>query len=140
MANDTVTQSAADLAAQFNRLAVEAQGAAREAADLASRTTATAIGEQAADPLLIGLTVLVLAGFVGYYVVSKVTPALHAPLMSVTNAISGIVIVGAMVSAGPEIFGGAKLMGFAAVVLATINIFGGYIITQRMLDMYKKKR
>lgn len=140
MANETVAQGAAELAAQFNRLAIEAQGAASEAAELANRATATVAGEGTVDPLLVGLTVLVLAGFVGYYVVSKVTPALHAPLMSVTNAISGIVIVGAMVSAGPDVFGGAKLMGFVAVVLATINIFGGYIITQRMLDMFKKKR
>lgn len=140
MANETVAQGAAELAAQFNRLAVEAQGAANAAAELANRATATVAGEGTVDPLLMGLTVLVLAGFVGYYVVSKVTPALHAPLMSVTNAISGIVIVGAMVSAGPDVFGGAKLMGFVAVVLATINIFGGYIITQRMLDMFKKKQ
>ena len=80
-----------------------------------------------------------LACFVGYYVVWKVTPALHAPLMSVANAISGVVVLGAMIAAGPAIFGISKILGFAAVVLASVNIFGGFIITQRMLQMFRKK-
>ena len=92
------------------------------------------------DPLIFGVTVLVLACFVGYYVVWRVTPALHSPLMSVTNAISSVIIVGALIAAGPAEANLAQLMGFFAVVLASINIFGGFIVTQRMLSMFKKKR
>ncbi len=93
------------------------------------------------DPFIFGITVLVLACFVGYYVVWRVTPALHTPLMSVTNAISGIIIVGAIVALGPinDGFGFSHLLGFIAVTLASINIFGGFVVTQRMLDMFKKK-
>ena len=86
------------------------------------------------------LTVLVLACFVGYYVVWSVTPALHSPLMAVTNAISSVIIVGALIAAGPEGMSFAKVMGFFAVILASINIFGGFIVTQRMLSMFKKKQ
>lgn len=86
-----------------------------------------------------GLTIFILACFVGYYVVWKVTPALHSPLMSVTNAISSVVIVGAILAAGPADGGLAKMFGFLAIILASINIFGGFVITQRMLSMFKKK-
>ncbi len=91
------------------------------------------------DPLVIGLTVFVLAVFVGYYVVWRVTPALHSPLMAVTNAVSSVIIVGALIAVGVgvEI---SKVFGFIAVVLASINIFGGFIVTQRMLLMFKKKK
>jgi NAD(P) transhydrogenase subunit alpha len=89
---------------------------------------------------LSGLTVLVLAVFVGYHVVWRVTPALHSPLMSVTNAISSVIIVGALIAAGPSEINFSTLMGFCAVILASINIFGGFIVTQRMLAMYKKKK
>ncbi len=91
------------------------------------------------DPLVIGLTVFVLAVFVGYYVVWRVTPALHSPLMAVTNAISSVIIVGALIAVG---VGGdvSKVFGFVAVVLASVNIFGGFIVTQRMLLMFKKKK
>ncbi len=92
------------------------------------------------DPLIFGITVLVLACFVGYYVVWRVTPALHSPLMSVTNAISSVIIVGALIAAGPSETNFAQIMGFFAVVLASVNIFGGFIVTQRMLSMFKKKR
>ncbi|MBL9029423.1 MAG: NAD(P) transhydrogenase subunit alpha [Caedimonas sp.] len=88
---------------------------------------------------MIGLTVFVLAVFVGYYVVWRVTPALHSPLMAVTNAISSVIIVGALLAAGLQEFGLAKVMGFLAVVLASVNIFGGFIVTQRMLQMFSKK-
>lgn len=91
------------------------------------------------SPLMIGLTIFVLAAFVGYYVVWKVTPALHSPLMAVTNAISSVIIVGAILATGPLEFSLSKLMGFLAVVLASINIFGGFLVTQRMLSMFKKK-
>ena len=81
-----------------------------------------------------------LAVFVGYYVVWRVTPALHSPLMSVTNAISSVIIVGALIAAGPFGLGFAKLMGFVAVILAAVNIFGGFIVTQRMLQMFQRKK
>lgn len=92
------------------------------------------------DPFIFGITVFVLACFVGYYVVWRVTPALHTPLMSVTNAISGIIVIGAMIALGPtEGSGFSRVLGFLAVFLASINIFGGFLVTQRMLEMYKKK-
>ncbi len=86
------------------------------------------------------LTVFVLAVFVGYHVVWRVTPALHSPLMSVTNAISSVIIVGALIAAGPVGYSFSKIMGFVAVTLASVNIFGGFIVTQRMLQMFKKKK
>src|SRR3546814_4287323 len=80
--------------------------------------------------LVVGLTVFVLAVFVGYHVVWRVTPALHSPLMAVTNAISSVIIVGALIAAGPAEFGFSELMGFLAVILASVNIFGGFIVTR----------
>ena len=91
------------------------------------------------DPFIINLTVFVLAVVVGYHVVWNVTPALHTPLMAVTNAISGIIIVGAMLAAGPETLDAGTALGFVAVTLAAVNVFGGFLVTQRMLDMFKKK-
>ena len=91
------------------------------------------------DPTVFGLTVFVLACFVGYYVVWRVTPALHSPLMSVTNAVSSVIVVGALIAAGPAGMDFSKVMGFLAVILASVNIFGGFIVTQRMLQMFKKK-
>jgi len=91
-------------------------------------------------PFVYELTVFALAVFVGYYVVWRVTPALHSPLMSVTNAISSVIIVGALIAAGPLGLSFAKVMGFVAVTLASVNIFGGFIVTQRMLQMFRKKR
>lgn len=84
-------------------------------------------------------TILVLACFVGYFVVRGVTPALHSPLMSVSNAISGVVIVGALITAGTPEMSSHKILGLIAVVLASINIFGGFAVSQRMLEMFKKK-
>ena len=92
------------------------------------------------DVFVFFLTVFVLACFVGYYVVWRVTPALHSPLMSVTNAVSSVIIVGALIAAGPAGFSFSKIMGFVAVTLASVNIFGGFIVTQRMLQMFKKKQ
>jgi len=86
------------------------------------------------------LSVFVLAVFVGYYVVWSVTPALHTPLMAVTNAISSVIIVGAIIAVGPEGWSLSKVLGFFAMLLASINIFGGFAVTQRMLAMYKKKK
>ena len=93
----------------------------------------------AVDPFIINLTVFVLAVVVGYHVVWNVTPALHTPLMAVTNAISGIIIVGAMLAAGPEQLDAGTVLGLVAVALAAVNVFGGFLVTQRMLDMFKKK-
>ncbi|MDO8369153.1 MAG: NAD(P) transhydrogenase subunit alpha [Candidatus Nitrotoga sp.] len=93
----------------------------------------------AIDPVIINLTVFVLAVVVGYHVVWNVTPALHTPLMAVTNAISGIIIVGAMLAAGPEQLDAGTIMGLVAVMLAAVNVFGGFLVTQRMLSMFKKK-
>jgi NAD(P) transhydrogenase subunit alpha len=88
-----------------------------------------------------GLTVFALACFVGYYVVWRVTPALHSPLMSVTNAVSSVIIVGALIATGSTVgFTFSTALGFLAVTLASVNIFGGFIVTQRMLAMYKKKQ
>ncbi len=91
------------------------------------------------SPFMMGLTVFVLAVFVGYYVVWRVTPALHSPLMAVTNAISSVIIVGALIAAGLPLMGTSKMLGFFAVTLASINIFGGFMVTKRMLEMFKKK-
>lgn len=93
----------------------------------------------AVDPFVLNLTVFVLAIFIGYHVVWNVTPALHTPLMAVTNAISGIIIVGAMLAAGPEKLDVGTVLGLVAVTLAAVNVFGGFLVTQRMLDMFKKK-
>ena len=97
----------------------------------------------AVDPTIYRLMVFVLAIFVGYYVVWSVTPALHTPLMSVTNAISSVIIVGALLAVGVSLVSdgslAAKIFGFLALVMAAVNIFGGFLVTQRMLAMYKKK-
>ena len=92
------------------------------------------------DPFIFRLAVFVLAIFVGYYVVWSVTAALHTPLMSVTNAISSVIIVGALIAAGPEDMTLSKILGVIAIGLAAVNIFGGFFVTQRMLAMYKKKQ
>jgi proton-translocating NAD(P)+ transhydrogenase subunit alpha len=92
------------------------------------------------DVFVFFLTVFALACFVGYYVVWRVTPALHSPLMSVTNAISSVIIVGALIAAGPAGVSFSKVMGLVAVALASVNIFGGFIVTQRMLQMFQRKK
>ncbi len=100
------------------------------------------MGEAAAiDPFTFRVAIFVLAIFVGYYVVWSVTPALHTPLMAVTNAISSVIIVGALLAVGVDAETGmfSKVLGFVAVMLASVNIFGGFLVTQRMLGMYKKK-
>ena len=91
------------------------------------------------NPTVINLVIFVLAIYVGYHVVWNVTPALHTPLMSVTNAISAIIIVGAMLAAGATATGLGKTIGLIAVALAAVNVFGGFLVTQRMLEMFKKK-
>ena len=98
-----------------------------------------ALSGGAIDPFVFQLAIFVLAIFVGYYVVWSVTPALHTPLMAVTNAISSVIVVGALLAVGLSASGIATGMGFVALILASINIFGGFLVTQRMLAMYKKK-
>jgi NAD(P) transhydrogenase subunit alpha len=101
---------------------------------------------QAVDPFVFRLSIFVLAVFVGYYVVWAVTPALHTPLMSVTNAISSVIVVGALLAVGVPLAANdagpwwARALGFAALVMASVNIFGGFLVTQRMLAMYQKKK
>lgn len=134
------TQLTARLAELKANLAALGQQADALAAQVAAQ--ATAVPAEAAGHgsfFITGLTVFVLACFVGYYVVWRVTPALHSPLMAVTNAVSSVIIVGALIAAGPAGFGFSKVMGFLAVILASVNIFGGFLVTQRMLSMFKKK-
>jgi len=92
------------------------------------------------NPFIQQFSVFILAIFIGYYVVWSVTPALHTPLMAVTNAISSVIVVGALVAAGPEGASISKILGAIAIALAAVNIFGGFAVTQRMLAMYKKKK
>jgi H+-translocating NAD(P) transhydrogenase subunit alpha len=132
----------ASLAERASELAGNAATLAQHL-ELLARQLAMAQPEPAAvggTPFVYELTVFGLAVFVGYYVVWRVTPALHSPLMSVTNAISSVIIVGALIAAGPLGISFAKIMGFVAVTLAAVNIFGGFIVTQRMLQMFQKKR
>jgi len=132
----------ASLADRASELAGDA-GLLANNLELLARQLATAQPAPAAvggAPFFFELTVFVLAVFVGYYVVWRVTPALHSPLMSVTNAISSVIIVGALIAAGPTGISFAKIMGFVAVTLAAVNIFGGFIVTQRMLQMFQRKR
>lgn len=118
---------------------------ADQAAKLADQAAALAQATQAGpaahgEPFLFLFTVFVLACFIGFYVVWSVTPALHSPLMSVTNAISSVIIVGGLLATGTGTMDFSQTMGFLAVMLAAVNIFGGFIVTQRMLAMFKKKQ
>ena len=96
------------------------------------------------DPFIFRLSIFILSIFIGYYVVWSVTPSLHTPLMSVTNAISSVIIVGAVIAAlstaSESNFSSSNIFGYLAIVLAAVNIFGGFLVTQRMLQMYKKKK
>jgi NAD(P) transhydrogenase subunit alpha len=111
----------------------------------ASGGTMHAVTDGTVDPFVFRLSIFVLAVFVGYFVVWSVTPALHTPLMSVTNAISSVIVVGALLAVGVAVLPGspgpiwARVLGFVALVFASVNIFGGFLVTQRMLGMYRKK-
>jgi NAD(P) transhydrogenase subunit alpha len=132
---------------QAEELVRKAEELARKAAELSQQaealleeaTRTTIASASGGEPFIFMFTIFVLAVFVGYYVVWNVTPALHSPLMGVTNAISSVIIVGALIAAGPPDMSLSKIFGFIAVVLASVNIFGGFIVTQRMLQMFKKK-
>ncbi|MGQ0663981.1 MAG: NAD(P) transhydrogenase subunit alpha [Pseudomonadota bacterium] len=130
-----VIDNAARLAADAAALAAKSRSLAEQAARLAESTAPVG-----GDALTMAITVFALAVFVGYYVVWRVTPALHSPLMSVTNAISSVIVVGALLAAGTSRVGFAEAMGFLAVTLASVNIFGGFVITQRMLGKFRKKQ
>ena len=127
-----------DQASAAVRLAVQnlanAPGGAEAAGDAAHALSGGAI-----DPFVFRFAIFVLAIFVGYYVVWSVTPALHTPLMAVTNAISSVIVVGALLAVGIAASGIAASFGFVALMLVSVNIFGGFLVTQRMLAMYKKK-
>jgi H+-translocating NAD(P) transhydrogenase subunit alpha len=131
----------ASLAGRASDLAKGAATLSQQASDLAAQAAAGAVPEAHGHPPFIFLfTVFVLACFVGYHVVWRVTPALHSPLMSVTNAISSVIIVGALIAAGTALFDFSQIMGVVAVALAAVNIFGGFIVTQRMLSMFRGKK
>ena len=118
---------------------VRAALANTEGAADAAGAAAHAVSGGAIDPFVFRFAIFVLAIFVGYYVVWSVTPALHTPLMAVTNAISSVIVVGALLAVGISASGLATGFGFVALALASVNIFGGFLVTQRMLAMYKKK-
>ena len=147
---------AIDTDQQLLERAQAAAEAARQAADAAQAyadqiaqsvgAAAHAATGGAIDPFVFRLAIFALAVFVGYYVVWSVTPALHTPLMSVTNAISSVIVVGALSAVGVQLIGSesgpiiARVLGFVALVFAAVNIFGGFLVTQRMLAMYQKKK
>ena len=152
--SNTAAAAAESWAERARQLAEEAERAAQAAEQWAAQA---ASGDQSAagaagalahgasggaiDPFVFQFAIFVLAIFVGYYVVWSVTPALHTPLMSVTNAISSVIVVGALLAVGIQAAGfSATVFGFIALVLASVNIFGGFLVTQRMLAMYKKKQ
>lgn len=133
-----LAREAADRAADA---ALKAQGIANE---IAANAAAAHASVSAIDPFVFQFSIFVMAIFVGYYVVWSVTPALHTPLMSVTNAISSVIVVGALLAVGVDWASGpgsgwARGFGFVATILAAVNIFGGFLVTSRMLAMYKKK-
>jgi NAD(P) transhydrogenase subunit alpha len=133
---DTLADEAARLAQHAQILAAQAhQSATAALAPLAPMAPHAA----AVEPFVFLLTIFLLACFVGYYVVWNVTPALHSPLMAVTNAISSVIIVGAMLATGFAYNGASAAFGFLAVLLASVNIFGGFMVTYRMLSMFKAK-
>lgn len=141
--SDSLIDRARNLAEEASALAREAAELAAEGATQASETVeqvvAPAAQQGGGNEFVFLLTVFALACFVGYYVVWRVTPALHSPLMGVTNAVSSVIIVGALIAAGPLDWNISKVFGLIAVILASVNIFGGFIVTQRMLSMFKKK-
>ena len=137
MDQTTLSNSIVELKAQLATLSLKADALAAQVATAASPVVNAAGAD--ANFLVTGITVFALACFVGYYVVWRVTPALHSPLMAVTNAVSSVIIVGALIAAGTVEFSFSKVMGFLAVILAAVNIFGGFLVTHRMLSMFKKK-
>jgi NAD(P) transhydrogenase subunit alpha len=136
-----MTEQARHLAGRAAELSHQAAELARQAEALShAAMPAAAPVAAAAEPFIFLLTIFLMACFVGYYVVWNVTPALHSPLMAVTNGISSVIIVGAMLATGLSHDPLAEFFGFIAVTLASVNIFGGFLVTQRMLSMFKSKK
>lgn len=138
MSVETFFQSVRDVTAQFFEVSNPMDLTLNEVGEVIVTTAQTV--DPGTSPFVIGLTVFILACFVGYYVVWRVTPALHSPLMAVTNAISSVIIVGALLTGGVGASSGAKILGAFAVFLAAVNIFGGFAVTSRMLRMFEKKK
>ncbi len=136
MANENFVEKMENLADSAGELANQADALVAQAHIVSAQATSGSGGNE----FIFLFTIFILAIFVGYYVVWNVTPALHSPLMGVTNAISSVIIVGALIAAGPADMSLSKFLGFVAVALASVNIFGGFIVTQRMLQMFKKKK
>jgi NAD(P) transhydrogenase subunit alpha len=136
MANEKFIEKMEGLANSAEAVADQANSLAAQAHVISAQSGAAGGGNE----FIFLFTIFILAIFVGYYVVWNVTPALHSPLMGVTNAISSVIIVGALIAAGPADMSLSKFLGFVAVALASVNIFGGFIVTQRMLQMFKKKK
>lgn len=135
--DDKIAGEASKLATQAQDVAAQLKIMAQQITDAAAASPITV--PDGHMPFVALLTIFALSCFVGYYVVWRVTPALHSPLMAVTNAVSSVIIVGALLAAGLKGLGAAQLFGFIAVALAAVNIFGGFIVTHRMLSMFKKK-
>lgn len=135
--DDKIAGEASKLATQAQDVATQLKLMAQQITDAAAASPVTV--PDGHMPFVALLTIFALSCFVGYYVVWRVTPALHSPLMAVTNAVSSVIIVGALLAAGLKGLGAAQLFGFIAVALAAVNIFGGFIVTHRMLSMFKKK-
>jgi len=142
-------QEAVDRAQAAAEMARQAAEVAQQNADAAAAMLAASLHASTGvgiDPFVFRFSIFILAVFVGYYVVWSVTPALHTPLMSVTNAISSVIVVGALLAVSVELARNdsgpiwARLLGFFALILASVNIFGGFLVTQRMLAMYQKKQ
>ena len=133
---EELSQKAVDLANAAQDVAAQA---GKLSQDVTSMAVQAVVEQSGHTPFVQLFTVFVLACFVGYYVVWRVTPALHSPLMAVTNGISSVIIVGALIAAGPVDFDLSKIMGLVAVALAAVNICGGFLVTHRMLSMFKKK-
>ena len=142
---EVTPQQAADLARAAASMMRQSADVAQEYADVAA-AAAQAATAGGIDPFVFRFSIFVLAIFVGYYVVWSVTPALHTPLMSVTNAISSVIVVGALLAVGVTLLGNeggpiaARALGFIALTCVSVNIFGGFLVTQRMLSMYRKKQ
>lgn len=130
-----------ELIERLNNVTAQAQGLLESTKHASAylKKMATVSADLSYDPTIVALTIFMLSCFVGYYVVWRVTPALHSPLMAVTNAISSVIIVGAILSAGSTVILSSGF-GLMAIFLASINIFGGFIVTQRMLHMFNKKK
>lgn len=122
---------------QASEIAIKAQELSNSLRDIALQDNVHIAS--GIDQFVFSVTIFVLACFVGYYVVWKVTPALHTPLMSITNAISGVIVIGGMIAASTIDFSISSVCGYFAVFLASINVFGGFIVTERMIEMFKKK-